>query len=291
MVNNSPSPSLSARATNIPQAPGWYRKNVDTVRGQMNALLNTHFLEYLLCFLWDSELSVKVYICLELFWDKRANIITNQEWKDLQLLFHFLWKRVINGMMQWQSENKETTDYTLIHDIIHSCVRYMKDPENLSKDPQRFVPTPFKHPASKLPNNRESLEEEVFALLWRNNIIRGFLTLKRQEESWENRNNLLSWSTLKEQFILNYPEYAFEKYADFDFYSNYRATDYPWKSEDTVRQEYTSMRNSITTHMHPKLAELLSYIWDHRDNPRVMVDLFFREMQPLIDQIKKRKPR
>jgi hypothetical protein len=72
--------------------------------------------------------------------------MTTEEWDDIKLLFSFLAKRTLNADKQWDSPKKSSTDRLLVHDIVHACCRYMKDPENSSRDLQRFVPTPLKHP-------------------------------------------------------------------------------------------------------------------------------------------------
>jgi hypothetical protein len=38
-----------------------------------------------------------------------------------------------------------------------------------------------------------------------------------------------------------------------------------------------------------KVVECLRYIWDNRDNHRVLVDLFFKKVGPYIESLKKRK--
>lgn len=38
-----------------------------------------------------------------------------------------------------------------------------------------------------------------------------------------------------------------------------------------------------------KAVELLTYIWEHRENPRVLADLFFREVGPYTENLQKRK--
>ena len=38
-----------------------------------------------------------------------------------------------------------------------------------------------------------------------------------------------------------------------------------------------------------KIVEMLTYIWDHKENPRVLADLFFQELGPYIEQLQKRE--
>lgn len=39
-----------------------------------------------------------------------------------------------------------------------------------------------------------------------------------------------------------------------------------------------------------EIIRLLTYIWEHRNNPRVLADLFFQEVGPHITELQKRKP-
>jgi hypothetical protein len=158
----------------------------------------------------------------------------------------------------------------------------MKDPENSSRDLQRFVPTPLKHPNQWYPYKKEALEEELFALLWRKHFHKPYITNGQVwcEQYWEiNR------------FISGYHYFIFECYeVDFDFDRAYDIRLDPDKDRDLAKQKYSKIIWEITNNPHPKLVELLTYIWNNQKNPRVMIDLFFREMQPLIDQIKIRVP-
>lgn len=49
------------------------------------------------------------------------------------------------------------------------------------------------------------------------------------------------------------------------------------------------LRERIRNDHFEKLQILLADIYKDRDNPRVLFDLFYREMKPLIEQLKRRK--
>jgi hypothetical protein len=66
-------------------------------------------------------------------------------------------------------------------------------------------------------------------------------------------------------------------------------------SPEELEQETTALRSKaietakeIENNPPTKIIEILHYIWEHRDNKRVLADLFFREVGPYIEELKKR---
>ena len=56
-----------------------------------------------------------------------------------------------------------------------------------------------------------------------------------------------------------------------------------------IRLQAEAIEEEIRKNPPAKVVECLRYIWDHRDNPRVLVDLFFQEVGSYIEKLKERE--
>ncbi len=58
---------------------------------------------------------------------------------------------------------------------------------------------------------------------------------------------------------------------------------------DEKEYEAEELADDIRKNPPDEIIRLLTYVWNHRDNPRVMADLFFKEITPYIEGLRKRK--
>jgi hypothetical protein len=286
---------------NIPH-PGFYRRNYTAVSEAVDKLL-----------LEDSANSVSNIdlILQNYFGIQDVAMVSKDEKEDLRTIFSHLLKRTINGARQF----KDTTSIVLesdteflehiladrrmiIHDVFHSAARYIKDPENEAKDTQRFVPTPFKKSYTGFPEDRESLEEELFAVMWikfhpsarrDTGEIYPLWILNKLKNQHKDHSTLLRKKIARKIAITSTSLYR--EYAWYVFSSLRELQWRDTKDKEYMKQydKYLTMKDSILSKPHPKLLDMLDYIITNQNNPRVMMDLFFREMNPLIEEFKRRK--
>jgi hypothetical protein len=201
--------------------------------------------------------------------------IQNSEWGDLQILFGFLGKRVLYGFDQWHNPPDKDDEYNnnlIIHDIMHGCIRYMQEPNSI--DPKKYIPEPFQHPFRGWAEDKISTEEEIFALLWKKKSLINKTHIGHYIDSQK--------TVTRKDFINDYIPFTMHYWSDFWLPPELKNTETASTHKNLIRE--------IKSNPPEKLLDLLGYIFDNQSNPRVMVDLFFREMQPLIDQLRKRKP-
>jgi hypothetical protein len=152
--------------------PGFYERNTQRIKSKIDATLSDEYG----FFGRESKLDK---ILIDNFGIRDLNLISKEDRKKIYIVFSHMMKRSINGLRQSRSMIDSNVDFSdkeflqnirediMIHDAIHSMVRYMKDPSNQTRDPQRFLPTPFKNKNNPNSIDRESLEEELFVLIWK----------------------------------------------------------------------------------------------------------------------------
>jgi hypothetical protein len=227
-------------------------------------------------------------------------LVSNEEIKDLRILFSYLLPRVLHAQVQFRWLNKpwsnpkipSTWRMSMIwHDLSHSIARYILDKENKSEDPWRFTPTPFKYRHKWYAEHYDALAEELYTSIWMRSWI------------WEG-GSLLPLVLLKKEKSISSGEDLYKKYIDYNLNSipefKFKMPLYtvvppliffPFHKLPHLqkrRQVIEDLRGKIAESEFPKLRELLYYIYENREKPRVLLDLFFQEMQPLIEQLKKR---
>ena len=223
--------------------------------------------------------------------------LTKTELNDISILFHFFLKRGIHSQIQFNWLNKwqkkaeipkriHKKDITW-HDMAHCAARYMLDPENNWSDPGRFTPTPLKYKYNGYAEHFESLSEELYAALWMwSGTWRGkqlfVLTVLRNSKS----DSIDSFYRAYIEGCLRFNEFrVWETFLD----SYVKALTLDLYKLPSYRQRALSvkpLRERIRTEEFPKLRELLEYVFDHQDDPRVLFDLFYKEMSPLIERLK-----
>lgn len=61
------------------------------------------------------------------------------------------------------------------------------------------------------------------------------------------------------------------------------------KEQKNLENEARKIGNEIIASPSEDVERMLEYIWEHREEPRVLIDLFFNETRPYIDRLKIRK--
>ena len=270
--------------------PWLYRQCVETIERQVDRALWEH----------NGIHRKNIWAILMDGFNVAIENLTSEEIGDITVLFHFFLKRVIHGDMQFQGLSTNSINPILPsvhrssiiwHDIAHCVARYMLDPENRAGDPSRFTPTPFKYAYDWCPEHYDALTEELYAFLWMRSWV------------WK-RENLFVFDTLREYVCSSWEELytayihrCLEEVAEFDidydslkpFLDWYRIWFMGLLVYKKKKRTVDLLRIRMQQDTFPKLNELLTYVFEHQSEPRVLIDLSLREMQPLIDQLKKRK--
>ncbi len=165
--------------------PWFYRENTQAITKKVNALVSTSLRPSVKE--WRSVyypcLTRPIHDVLTRYFDiKNLKLVTRKEQEDVYIVLSYMMKRAINWLRQFRDESntstsiwKELSDrrflsnigwFLPIHDAIHCVCRYMKDPENQAKDPQRYVPAIFRVEYTWWNETRETVEEEILAWIW-----------------------------------------------------------------------------------------------------------------------------
>ncbi len=180
-----------------------------------------------------------------------------------------------------------------MHDTSHAIARYIqsKDQDTLIN----YTPTPFLHPYRWIPEYPDALREELFALLWLD--IRPYLDTRFYEDRRAMNLFMKKIQGANKYTIKHYHLYMKIIHKNFLVFKTPKDSGLAKERGKLTKWELFCLwikskwiHYSIWENPDPKLVELLTYIVENQSNPRVVLDLFLQEMQPLIDQLKKRKP-
>ncbi len=268
-----------------PTHPWFYRKNFWAIRSKINSVLR-----------WYDGAIIDEGV-LHAFFDVYSNVdlgLTQEQRKDISMVMNFFMKRSLNSYRQWNSPNDELCWYDdgdflsqygssgMIHDLSHAISRYIRNPWN-QIDWQKFTPTIFYYEDRWFIEYREPIDEELFAFLW-HKIFPKRHTMAKQVV-WSSRDISDFYRKYLWEFLENTPVYPLYNRNSSEYIDQLSRAD-----RLSLIERNTVTMNDLIVNPDPKLLELLQYIFDNQDNPRVMVDLFFREMDPLIEKLKKREP-
>ena len=264
--------------------PWFYRKNRSAIARKIDSLLslslkptlNSDWKSWNIFYPW---LVRPIHDVLKKYFEiEDLNLVSREEQIDIYIVLSHMMKRSINWLRQFDDvsnkpllSNKDNLNdkqflsgigwFLPIHDAIHGVCRYIKDPENTANDSKRFVPAPFRIRYTWLNDTREMIEEEILAWIW----------LPKQMKQ-----NIVGYANL------------LDNGGTMTFWEYCISVEYP-KNPEKKQPNYTDLLDEIKKNPHPKLIEMYTYFWENRDNPRVLLDLFLRETQLLVEQLKRRK--
>ncbi len=226
-------------------------------------------------------------------------LLSAEELEQFKVFSHFGLKRILNAEMQ-------RTPGTLMH-----LDRVLHDPEkhHLTSAEFRLAMHDLSHLAgcvingryeinqnSPLPpfyefrefhefNNKEVMENELYGFLWGTYFRYKEFTLDK-----------LHGDLTQEQFIEKYltdcmEETLRENHASVLHYMERKKMpirergNFSWNKQEDARR----IADEIIANPPDDLVRMLTYTWEHKENPRVLADLFFKELGPYIDGLQKRK--
>lgn len=289
--------------------PGFYRRNFDKISGNLDTNFdNPEFVKkHAMSFFGLSK--------------KDLSLMTDEEVDTFKRVTKFLAKRVINAQAQKANKDdvrlerlleEDIDEYNrlLFHDISHSIGWFVfNNQDNVGE--KKYVPLFFQTPPEAEMNNAKILEQEMFATIWQA-IRPGTLPLSLAILRKGGMNELVE--SAKEGFPKkdadrmvdlikrSLPESSQEYVHDY-LYFLYSAlglaenkfaihvtADRLFAADQQVSRDAFITRNhdqydAIVRNMieapNPQLVEMLTFIYDNKDNPRVLVDLFLKYCEPL----------
>lgn len=233
-----------------------------------------------------------------------SNLLTEEEVEQFRVFFIHNTKRILNAyshkengiqlklILSALTGNTEKTFPYLFHDLAHTvgmiASKQYKEQENST------VPSFLKKVPGYDYNDNVSFEEELYTGLLSEtqhtiqvgNIVKvvnmptAIAALQKANTFEEYKQNYiedLTERTLGENELVIKDSLRSEK-------KRYR--------EEAQRQQETygyDIAKKVESAPPEELIRLLTYVWDHRDNPRVLADLFFKEVGPYITELQKRK--
>jgi hypothetical protein len=230
--------------------------------------------------------------------------ITEAEIDDFVIFCKFTVKRILNAQSQKEggvyTELKKLVDlkdfielpdifYLLYHDVSHAVGTIITGRNKINNN--SIVPPFFEFKPGMSINDKEVIEDELYGALFAE------LEISHKDNSATKENVILNTLRMSSTFddfksiyiqrVMKATQYENEKEARrFRLRGkSFGMTDAEFKSEQEKIIE------EIKSNPPQKLIEILQRVWDHRDNPRVLVDLFFKEVGPYIEELKKRTPR
>jgi hypothetical protein len=168
----------------------------------------------------------------------------------------------------------------MFHDLSHSVGKITRGDRKTSSDPVQ----PFLRSKDGEINNREIIEDElrgfIYGSLFYPSPLRGnrpLLHLSASQDFEEFKTNFIS-KTIKAALSDNYRSLLEQAQESDDFEGLLR-----------LETEAQQIGEEIITNPPEDVLQSLAYIWEHRGNERVLVDLFFIQTNEYIVQLQKRK--
>lgn len=253
----------------------WWKISGFQYSKAVQGILRKKIAELLVLQSWDLDSKLQwINRILQYWFGLSVSDLSKEEIEDMQLVLWFLFMRSLHGYLWWDMNAAHSIEWEksiIFHDLSHSIVRYIMNPKSPIKESQRFLPTPFRYPQKRYLTHQNSLYEECYALLFMfsfaedgNNVPLSIIK--------ENAENIYDSETLY-QYIVS----RLKRFWDFQINQNL-----PY-SEKWIKDCFDQLDRD------ENFKRLIQYIYNNRKNKRVMVDLFLQEMQPLIEQLKKRK--
>jgi hypothetical protein len=234
-----------------------------------------------------------------------TKLISKQEQEDFRIFFLHVVKRILSahsrkyeGALEHsynkreaitsltESKNIPIIFSTLFHDLSHSVGQIIKN-----KDFQGgTVVQPFlRHPIDEDYNKKENIEDELRGFIFGSlyypmpTAVRSKLHLTKSHTFEEFRGNFLK-STIKaaltdnNELITRYHDHHPRNFSLERF-----------EEQNNLESEAKKIADEIISSPPEDVERMLEYIWEHREESRVLIDLFFNEIKPYIDRLKARK--
>lgn len=175
----------------------------------------------------------------------------------------------------------------ITHDLAHAAGMILSD--RYKKEGNSIVPPFFKIKKGFETNNQKLFEDELYAGIWsvvykQHAEINVLLEAARSTHTFEEfiakytQNNLAP--------TLNHNKDALYSVARKNKVSWGKDT---WMFITSKHKEARDLAAVIQKNPPADLIKILSYVWENRENPRVLADLFFKEVGPYIEGLQKRK--
>ena len=235
-------------------------------------------------------------------WAECPEIISEEEVQLFRIFFLHVMKRVISAhshkydgaiehgiedtskildLSNLSEEKKSSLFNTLLHDLSHSVGQIAKNDRDGLSAVQPFL----RYPVGSEYNKKEILEDELRAFIFGSFYhpnplgVRSKMHLETSFTFDDYRRNFLRKSmngALRDNE--NLIEIIHPPNAIVSF-----------EKIESLTKEAQNIGNEIIAKPPLDVEIALRYIWDHRDNPRVLVDLFFKEVGPYIEKLQERR--
>jgi hypothetical protein len=220
-----------------------------------------------------------------------TGLLTEEELADFKIFATRAIKRVLNALANKNPRGWESDKISLrflFHDVSHvagaiACGRHKE-----AGTANSVVPPFFSTELGEDYSKRELLEDELYGVFWS--------TLHRNNIPHQPVLSTLSKSQTEEEFISRYVRDVMDAALSVNkthIQANLTLT----RPELTGKEREEELSRllevakvyaeQIQAHPPQKIVDMLHYVWEHKDNPRVLADLFFQEVGPYIEQIKK----
>lgn len=290
--------------------PGFYKTNVDKINGTLDANFD------------DPKFVEKHAISFFGLSKKDLGLLTEEELQKFKNVTKFLAKRIINAQAQKMGpgskrlellldEDLDTYNGILFHDISHSIGWFVFNNYN-NADEKKYVPLFFQTPPDAEMNNARVLEQEMFASLWqaiRPGTLPTSLAILRKggmkqllealtedfpKEASKRVSGLVKVEAPGDlqEYIHDYLYFLYNILGAFEnkfAISETAETLFPdgeFGARDTFikrnQEQYDAIARNMIEGPHSLLVEMLSFIYENKDNPRVLVDLFLKYCEPII---------
>ena len=246
------------------------------------------------------------------------NSLSHEEEENFVAYGKYALKRILNAdlhkngfhpeeVKDFFEQIKNESNFLYIHDIGHSIAMYQDQPSDNS-----IVPEFYKTSNEEGINNRKLIAEEPRALVWMayqspKPLSLMILDEESKKEFVQNISNSYGENygesvknivdAVETTKITNAEEYveAYQKliYAIIEM-PNLQAImsksgEVPESQINEMKDSYFKIISDLKESPDPKLLELLTNVYNNRDNPKVLYDEFYRICEPLVKKLAARK--
>lgn len=236
------------------------------------------------------------------------NLLTDEELEQFKIFCKHVSKRVINahslkndGVIEMQggvtnvegkrgheTKNLHTMNSNLqvqlfnmvFHDLSHSVGKIMREGEKTSSDPVQ----PYLRNLAVPYNNKEAIEDELRGFIYGSLYYpsplynRTFLHLAQAA----------TFEEFKENFIQKTIGAALSDNRSA-LYDIFQTKPDEYKTLRALENQAEEIGNEIIKNPPHDVIDSLTYVWEHKDNKRVLVDLFFKQIGEYLAKLQKRK--
>jgi hypothetical protein len=232
-------------------------------------------------------------LCSQLFGVSHSSLTETQK-DQLEIFAFHVGKRLLNAFSQkeggiskrllgikYKLISPESVFQYLVHDMSHAAGIIIQG--KTEENDNSIVPPFLKYKNSFEFNRKELLEDECYGDLWGYDPDE-MLDLAKDSPSLEVFIKEYVQGCLQESLESNKTQVkAFVKNQNISYRSNRK------KLIQELGTGAEAIIAEIAANPPQEIVRLLTYIWEHRENPRVLADLFFQEVGPYLSELQKRK--